>query len=99
MQTLSLVSSLKMGHYMHISPIAISLFLSQMIGTLIGAILNLAVSFWAEVNIVEHFQENPSWNPASSFGVFTNAGIICGTIGPGRFFGIGSPYSPLLRVS
>jgi len=36
------------------------------------------------------------WNPASSFGAFTNAGLIWGTIGPSRFFGIGSPYAPLL---
>ena len=45
-QALNLLGDLKQGHYQHISPFY--MFLSQMIGTLIGALLNLGTVFWAE---------------------------------------------------
>ncbi|KAJ3367213.1 hypothetical protein HDU91_001606 [Kappamyces sp. JEL0680] len=90
-QALSLTGDLKIGHYMHISPR--SMFVSQLIGTAIGALLNLGVAFWAESNFLPQVASDPQWDIQSTYGVFVNAGGIWGAIGPQRFFGIGSPYS------
>ena len=71
-QALDLLSDLKIGHYLHISPIA--MFAAQMIGTFIGAVLNLATALWAETGLAYQFEHDRAWNPQSSYGVFTNAG-------------------------
>ncbi|KAJ3310940.1 hypothetical protein HDV04_004546 [Boothiomyces sp. JEL0838] len=94
-QALNLASDLKLGHYMAIAPT--SMFISQMIGTFIGAIGNLAVAFWAEDGLADQFHHNANaWDPRTSYGVFISAGGIWGAIGPARFFGKGSPYYSLL---
>jgi hypothetical protein len=74
-QALNLLSGLKQAHYMHISPIYV--FLSQMIGTFIGAVLNLGTVFWAEEGLKVQFAvEDGPWNPQANYGTFVSAGGI-----------------------
>ena len=72
-QALNLLSGLKQAHYMHISPIYV--FLSQMIGTLMGGVINLLVALWAEEGLRTQFETDAAWNPVF-FSTFTNAGGI-----------------------
>lgn len=72
-QALALLADLKIGHYLHISPLY--MFASQMIGTLIGAVLNLAVGLWAENGLDNLFKSNSQgWNPDATYGTFLSAG-------------------------
>ncbi len=74
-QALNLLSDLKQGHYQHISPFY--MFLSQMIGTFIGAVLNLGTVFWAEEGLKVQFAvEDGPWNPQANYGTFVSAGGI-----------------------
>ena len=93
-QALSLTSDLKLGHYMHIPPLA--MIGAQFIGTLIGVVMNTIFAFLMMDTMLPVLQAaSEQWTPAS-YGVFINAGSIWGSIGPARFFGIGSPYVSLL---
>ncbi|KAJ2993048.1 hypothetical protein HDV02_002694 [Globomyces sp. JEL0801] len=94
MQALSLIRDLKISHYMHISPIA--MVASQLIGTLIGAVLNATTLFWCLRVFKEELLEFGGEWSATTYSTFVNAGAIWGSIGPLRFFGPGSPYYILL---
>ncbi|KAI8898391.1 OPT oligopeptide transporter protein-domain-containing protein [Globomyces pollinis-pini] len=93
-QGLNLSSSQKIGHYLHIAPRA--MFIFQLLGTLIGVIVNTGTVFWAEVALAEAFVETPlEWNPIN-YSTFVNAAGIWGSIGPARFFGTGAVYNSLM---
>ncbi|KAJ3007824.1 hypothetical protein HKX48_008912 [Thoreauomyces humboldtii] len=87
-QALSLLGDLKMGHYLHISPVV--MFATQFYGTALGAIASNGFVFW----IIESWGPNgsgkldpasPSWGYAN-FSLFFNAAAIWGAIGPKAFF-------------
>ncbi|KAJ3318241.1 hypothetical protein HDV06_000734 [Boothiomyces sp. JEL0866] len=88
-QAVALMSDLKLGHYMHISPI--SMIAAQFIGTFYGSIINTAGSFFTIENIVNLTDQNSPWG-AQSYQVFASAGGIWGALGPVRSFGPNSPY-------
>ncbi|KAJ3097402.1 hypothetical protein HDU96_000408 [Phlyctochytrium bullatum] len=99
-QGLSLVSDLKLGHYIKIPPRA--MFIVQLSTSIVSAILNVFVA----KGIYESFGkiceddlclwklqvEPPLGWSATGYNVFINAGAIWGAIAPARFFGPGSPY-------
>ncbi|KAJ3270180.1 hypothetical protein HDV01_000459 [Terramyces sp. JEL0728] len=88
-QTITLLGDLKLGHYMHISPIA--MIASQFIGTLYGAIINTSASFYAMNNIVNITDPQTQYG-AQGYLVFASAGGIWGALGPARAWGASSPY-------
>lgn len=93
-QALSLAGDLKLGHYMHISPI--SMFAAQLIGTLIGIIFNTGGAFYVmDVLKSPAIFVDKQWN-GNSHATFLHAAGIWGAIGPARFFGIGTPYGSLM---
>ncbi|KAJ1340548.1 hypothetical protein BSLG_004642 [Batrachochytrium salamandrivorans] len=79
-QALSLTYDLKVGHYLHINPI--HMVISQLWGTIIGAVCNTAAVWIA----IAYFPlDSEDWTyPAHT--TFFNAGAIWGAIGPARFF-------------
>ncbi|KAJ3270066.1 hypothetical protein HDV01_000560 [Terramyces sp. JEL0728] len=90
LQAVSLLNDLKLGHYMHISPIA--MVGSQLLGTVIGALVNTLGSWWAIFNLVSTELDDDSKYHAANFQVFANAGGLWGALGPWRSFGPASPY-------
>ncbi|KAJ3186399.1 hypothetical protein HK101_009677 [Irineochytrium annulatum] len=107
-QGLTLVSDLKLGHYLKIPPR--DMFVSQLFSTVIAAILNvyMAEMIYESFGRDRELRTDPSdpnspfmWKlqskpqlgwTANSYNVFLNAGAIWGSIGPLRFFGPSSPY-------
>jgi len=82
-----LLSDLKLGHYLHISPVA--MFTSQCIGVGITVFLGTGAAWW----VLEAFKDLGTGNwQAINHGVFYSAGAIWGAIAPWRFFGPGSVY-------
>lgn len=92
-QALNLAQDLKVGHYMHISPL--SILLVQFIGTFIGIIINTGGAFFVMSMKSPEIFINENWL-ATGYNTFLSAAGIWGAIGPRRFFGIGSPYENLL---
>src|SRR5262249_6755290 len=97
-QCLSLVSDLKLGHYMKVPPRA--MFFAQVWGAFIGAIVN----YWAMKSIINSKRPyldgtliDPAgqWNGSNSQ-IFHTASIVWGLIGPARMFGPGTLYSPIM---
>nr|KAJ3422003.1 hypothetical protein HK105_001565 [Polyrhizophydium stewartii] len=88
-QALALVSDLKIGNYLHISPI--HMVAAQLYGTLLGALVNTSTAFWVLNSLSSLLLNDENWL-SSDYQVFTNAGIIWGAIGPKLFFGPGSIY-------
>lgn len=72
-QALNLSADQKIGHYMHISPLF--LFISQMAGTFIGAVVNLATAIWIETGLESQLANDPAWQPVG-YTVFMQAGGI-----------------------
>ncbi|KAI9339923.1 OPT oligopeptide transporter protein-domain-containing protein [Obelidium mucronatum] len=97
-QGLSLVQDLKLGHYIKIPPR--SMFISQLAGTVFGAIISTSVACGifeftgktanGEWRFLEEGKD-AGWN-LSQYNTFLSAGAIWGAIGPARFFGPNSPY-------
>ncbi|KAJ3270451.1 hypothetical protein HDV01_007811 [Terramyces sp. JEL0728] len=77
-QSLSLVGDLKLGHYMHIAPIA--MVAAQFIGTVIGALTNNGGAFWA----LNAIFLNATTSDAIDMPKLPNG---WGAIGPARFWG------------
>ncbi|CAG8652084.1 3835_t:CDS:10 [Cetraspora pellucida] len=97
-QCLSFVSDLKLGHYMKIPPKA--MFTAQLWGTIVGAFINywiLQLIIYAKRPFLDGTMRDPTgqWTGYRSQ-VFNTASIVWGLIGPGRTFGDGSIYHPLL---
>ncbi|KAI3850490.1 hypothetical protein MKW98_000300 [Papaver atlanticum] len=96
-QAISFLSDFKLGHYMKIPPR--SMFLVQLIGTIISGTINIGVAMWL-LNSVEnicHEQLLPANSPWTCPGdrVFFDASVIWGLVGPMRIFGPRGNYSAL----
>ncbi|KAJ3322815.1 hypothetical protein HDV06_002676 [Boothiomyces sp. JEL0866] len=91
-QAVSLLGDLKLGHYMHIDPKA--MVASQLIGTIIGVLINTFGSFWAMSTLVNIDDPNSQYG-AQTYLTFANAGGLWGALGPVRSFGPSSPYFSL----
>ncbi|KAJ3105608.1 hypothetical protein HDU96_008480 [Phlyctochytrium bullatum] len=99
-QGLTLVSDLKLGHYIKIPPRA--MFVAQLSTSIIGAVLNVFVAKGLHESFGKVCEdgvclwkiqvEPPLGWTATGYNVFINAGAIWGAIGPARFFGPGSTY-------
>ncbi|ODQ67392.1 small oligopeptide transporter [Nadsonia fulvescens var. elongata DSM 6958] len=90
-QALTFLQDLKLGHYMKIDPG--TLFFTQLIATIWGAIVQILVLQWSKGNIKDlckPFQESHFTCPQAR--VFFNASIIWGVIGPQRLFKDSGPY-------
>ncbi|KAJ3323213.1 hypothetical protein HDV06_001980 [Boothiomyces sp. JEL0866] len=89
LQAISLLGDLKLGHYMHISPIA--MVAAQFLGTLYGSVVNTGLSFYAMDHIVNLSNPTDEYN-AKDYKTFVSAGGLWGALGPIRAFGPSSPY-------
>ncbi|RKP06142.1 OPT oligopeptide transporter protein-domain-containing protein [Thamnocephalis sphaerospora] len=97
-QCLLLVEDMKLGHYMKIPPR--KLFVVQIWGTVVGALVNYGVLAWVmevkgKVLLGEEIDPSGQWDPRNTR-IFYAASIIWGALGPARTFGPNSPYSVLL---
>ena len=99
-QCLSLVSDMKLGHYMKIPPR--SLFLAQIYGTLIGVVVNYGVLdalIQTNADVWYGAHNGPisdaQWKSTSPR-IFYTASLMWGAIGSMREFGVGLLYNPLL---
>lgn len=67
---------------------------AQVIGTVIGVVFNTGGAFFVLDNLTESLgvgNDLGAWG-ALNYNTFLSAAGIWGSIGPARFFGIGSPY-------
>jgi OPT family oligopeptide transporter len=92
-QPLSLIADLKLGHYLHIPPLA--MLASQFIGTVIGILFNTTGALLIMKSFAPFTNEHPEWL-ATTYNTFVSSGGIWGAIGPRRMFGSGSPYEYLV---
>lgn len=95
-QALNLVSDLKLGHYMKIPPK--HMFVVQLAGTVLASFIELGVAYWL-MNSVANIC-TPEGYPFTciSANTFYSASVLWGLIGPGKLFGTGSPYHPILYM-
>ncbi|KAI3961276.1 hypothetical protein MKX01_006990 [Papaver californicum] len=96
-QAISFLSDFKLGHYMKIPPR--SMFLVQLIGTIIAGTINITVAMWLlnSVPNICHEELLPANSPWTCPGdrVFFDASVIWGLVGPMRIFGPRGNYSAL----
>ncbi|KAK8580441.1 hypothetical protein V6N12_070715 [Hibiscus sabdariffa] len=96
-QAVSFLNDFKLGHYMKIP--SRSMFVVQGIGTVIAGTVNLAVAWWllTTVENICHDHLLPPDSPwtCPSDGVFFDASVIWGLVGPKRIFGPLGNYSAL----
>ncbi|KAG9440098.1 hypothetical protein H6P81_020263 [Aristolochia fimbriata] len=94
-QAISFLNDFKLGHYMKIPPR--SMFIVQLIGTLIASTVNIAVAWWLLNSIQNICQPDllPSNSPwtCPNDRVFYSASVIWGLVGPKRIFGPLGNYS------
>ena len=94
-QGLKFAADLKLGHYMKIPPRL--LFTLQLVATIVGCLTQIGVLNWMFANI-------PGVCTPEALNGFTcpiarvhfNGSILWGVVGPGRFFGKGELYQPLI---
>ncbi|KAF8758042.1 hypothetical protein HU200_010797 [Digitaria exilis] len=96
-QSVSFLTDFKLGHYMKIPPR--SMFLVQLIGTIIAGTVNTIVAWWL-LTTVPHICEKdllPEGSPWTCPGdhVFFDASVIWGLVGPRRIFGPLGYYNAL----
>ncbi|XP_010254620.1 PREDICTED: oligopeptide transporter 4-like isoform X1 [Nelumbo nucifera] len=96
-QAVSFLSDFKLGHYMKIPPR--SMFIVQLIGTIIAGTINLGVAWWLLDSIENICQDDllPPNSPWTCPGdrVFFDASVIWGLVGPKRIFGTLGNYGAL----
>ncbi|KAI8610193.1 OPT oligopeptide transporter protein-domain-containing protein [Chytriomyces sp. MP71] len=93
-QGLTLVMGLKLGHYLHVPPLAV--ISAQFLGTLINVVGATAVTWWMMFSSGDLLNaHHGSWQYIAYQGFYAD-GAIWGAIGPVRFFGIGSIYEKLM---
>ncbi|KAK3218773.1 hypothetical protein Dsin_012743 [Dipteronia sinensis] len=95
---LSFLSDLKLGHYMKIPPRC--MYTTQLVGTLVAGVVNLAVAWWMLENIedicdIESSHPDSPWT-CPKYRVTFDASVIWGLIGPRRLFGPGGMYRNLV---
>jgi OPT family small oligopeptide transporter len=91
-QALTFASDLKLGMYMKIPPR--SMFMAQVIATLIAGTVQLGVQSWMFENIEGMCTTNKVFRCPTTQ-VFGAASVIWGVIGPQRQFSVGQIYSGL----
>ncbi|XP_068657023.1 oligopeptide transporter 4-like [Aristolochia californica] len=96
-QAISFLNDFKLGHYMKIPPR--SMFIVQLIGTVIASTVNIGVAWWLLTSIEnichpDLLPENSPWTCPGDR-VFFSASVIWGLVGPKRIFGSLGNYSPL----
>ncbi|KAK1323711.1 Oligopeptide transporter 4 [Acorus calamus] len=96
-QAVSFLSDFKLGHYMKIPPR--SMFIVQLIGTILSGSVNLFVGWWLldSIKNICHGDLLPSNSPWTCPGdhVFFDASVIWGLVGPRRMFGPLGSYNAL----
>ncbi|KAL8153905.1 hypothetical protein V2J09_011665 [Rumex salicifolius] len=96
-QAVSFLQDFKLGHYMKIPPK--SMFMVQLVGTVIAGTANLATGWWLLTSIPHICDETllPPGSPWTCRGdrVFYDASVIWGLVGPKRVFGSLGPYGAL----
>lgn len=96
-QAVSFLSDFKLGHYMKIPPK--SMFIVQIIGTLIAGTVDVGVAWWllGSIQNICHEELLPPGSPWTCPGdnVFFDASVIWGLVGPRRIFGPLGNYSRL----
>ncbi|KAJ3400480.1 hypothetical protein HDV05_001067, partial [Chytridiales sp. JEL 0842] len=93
-QALTLVSDLKLGHYLHIPPLA--MVAAQMWGTLLSVIAGLGATWFMLFNTNGLLDTKQGDWTMAGYQTFYSAGAIWGAIGPVRFWGVLSIYTPIL---
>ncbi|KAF8951971.1 hypothetical protein BGZ52_008779 [Haplosporangium bisporale] len=93
-QATSLLSDLKLGHYMKIPPR--SMFISQFWGTLIGSIFNYA-TMTLIIDSNRSYLDGTVDDPAGlwtgqGIQIFWGSGLIYGALGPARMFALDGKY-------
>ncbi|KAL5705506.1 oligopeptide transporter 4 [Ranunculus cassubicifolius] len=96
-QAISFLSDFKLGHYMKIPPR--SMFLVQLIGTIIAGTINLSLGWYLLTTIPNMCQKdllpkNSPWTCPQDR-VFYNASVLWGLVGPKRIFGSLGNYAAL----
>ncbi|XP_009795358.1 oligopeptide transporter 2-like [Nicotiana sylvestris] len=87
-QAVSFLQDFKLGHYMKVPPR--SMFIVQLIGTILGGTINMGVAWWL-LNSIKHICQpdllppNSPWT-CNSDRVFFDASVIWGLVGPKRIF-------------
>lgn len=86
-QAITFLQDFKLGHYMKIPPI--TMFMAQVVGTLIAGIVYLGTAWWMMETIPDICETTASSSPwtCPSDRVFYDASVIWGLIGPRRIFG------------
>jgi OPT family oligopeptide transporter len=96
-QAVSFLSDFKLGHYMKIPPK--SMFLVQLVGTVVASTVNLVVAYWLLGSIPNICQDAllPADSPwtCPNDRVFFDASVIWGLVGPRRIFGPLGNYGAL----
>ncbi|GFZ03610.1 oligopeptide transporter 4 [Actinidia rufa] len=91
------LNDFKLGHYMKIPPR--SMFLVQLIGTIIAGTVNILVAWWLLASIENICQDDllPPDSPwtCPGYRVFFDASVIWGLVGPKRIFGRLGNYSSM----
>ncbi|KAI9286534.1 OPT family small oligopeptide transporter [Umbelopsis sp. AD052] len=91
-QATEMLSDLKVGHYLKVAPRAI--FTAQMLGTVLGAIMNYIVNkviTTSQAEILLSPDGNNIWNGATPQTI-NSAAITWGAVGPYRMYGPDSQY-------
>ncbi|KAJ4847328.1 OPT super [Turnera subulata] len=96
-QAITFLQDFKLGHYMKIPPR--SMFMAQVVGTLISAVVHLGTAWWLMDTIPNLCDRAllPAGSPWTCPGdhVFYDASVIWGLIGPRRIFGDLGHYSAI----
>ncbi|KAJ1766309.1 hypothetical protein IW140_005454 [Coemansia sp. RSA 1813] len=95
-QALVLVSDQKLGHYMKLPPR--HLFIAQLVGTIICSFVQLGVAFWLMATVDHMCTKEGMPFTCLQANTFFSASVIWGLVGPGRMFGPGSPYHPVMYL-
>ncbi|KAJ7569007.1 hypothetical protein O6H91_01G057000 [Diphasiastrum complanatum] len=92
-QAISFLQDFKLGHYMKIPPR--SMFIVQVIGTIVAGIINLVVAWWMltipNICDIQHLPPGSPWTCPNDR-VFFDASVIWGLVGPKRIFGPSGLY-------
>ncbi|KAA8911948.1 hypothetical protein TRICI_003634 [Trichomonascus ciferrii] len=84
-QAVAFLQDMKLGHYLKIAPRL--LFMAQLIATIWGAIVQLAVMNWTQGHVPDLCtRDQPDGFTCPAGRVFFNASIVWGVIGPQRVF-------------
>ncbi|KAL5551532.1 hypothetical protein UlMin_001708 [Ulmus minor] len=90
-QAITFLQDFKLGHYMKIPPK--TMFMAQIVGTLIAAIVYLGTAWWLMETIPDICEDKSSLWTCPSDTVFYDASVLWGLIGPRRIFGDLGTYS------